>query len=114
MGKKWVMREGDKDHKREKEEKIWEDESSVPVPQFWDFHQCHQGPALTSVHSGSVGLIGPHDIAFASMVGVIPPMEPAIKITGRGGREEGGVRGLVGWNRHTGVKPLHGACRHSR
>ena len=59
-------------------------------------------------HSGSVGLIGPHYIACASMVGVIPPMEPAIKFTGRGGRQEGGVRGLVRRNRHTGVKPLHG------
>ena len=47
------------------------------------------------------------------MVGIVPPMEPAIKITGRGRGQEGGVRGVRGLNQHTGVKPVHGACRHS-
>ena len=48
VGEKWVRGEGDKDDKGRKEENNLEDVSSVPVPQFWDFHQCHQGPALTS------------------------------------------------------------------
>jgi hypothetical protein len=49
VGRRWVRGEGDKGYKDEKGcEDEREDESSVPVPQFWDFHQCHQGPALTS------------------------------------------------------------------
>ncbi len=65
-------------------------------------------PVPTSVRAFFISAVcvfrgGPHDFTHGSMVGIVPPMEPAIKITGRGRGQEGGVRGGRG----------HGACRHS-
>jgi hypothetical protein len=64
-------------------------------------------------HLLRVLLVGPHYIALASIVGVVPPMEPAIVLAwsarGRHVRVGRGVRG----NRHTVVRAVAGASCHS-
>ena len=65
------------------------------------------------LHLLRVLLVGPHDIALASIVGVVPPMEPAIVLAwsarGRHVHVRRGGRG----NRHTVVRAIAGATRHS-
>jgi hypothetical protein len=65
------------------------------------------------LHLLRVRLIGPHYIALVSIVGVVPPMEPAIVLTWSGGERH--VR--VSWggrgNQHTVVRAVVGVTCHS-
>jgi hypothetical protein len=65
------------------------------------------------LHLLRVRLIGPHYIALASIVGVVPPMEPAIVLAwsgrGRHVRVSWGGRG----NQHTVVRAVTGATCHT-
>ena len=64
------------------------------------------------LHLLRVLLIGPHYIALASIVGVVPPMEPAIVLAGpAGGRHARVSRGGRG-NQHTVVRAVAGATCH--
>ncbi len=64
------------------------------------------------LHLLCVLLIGPHYIALVSIVGVVPPMEPAIVLAWSGGgrhvRVSWGGRG----NQHTVVRAVAGANCH--
>ena len=64
-------------------------------------------------HLLRVLLVGPHYIALASIVGVVPPMEPAIVLAWSGrGRHVRVGRGVRGY-RHTVVRAVAGAACHS-
>ena len=64
-------------------------------------------------HLLCVRLIGTHYIALSSIVGVVPPMEPAIELArsarGRHVRISRGGRG----NRHTVLRAVAGATPHN-
>ena len=65
------------------------------------------------LHLLRVRLIGAHYIALASIMGVVPPMEPAIVLAGSaGGRHVRVSRGGRG-NQHTELRAVAGATPHS-
>ncbi len=56
------------------------------------------GPVALFMACVAVRCICPHDFARRSIVGVVPPMQPTVELTGSRGRAYGGV---LGGNRHT-------------
>ena len=60
------------------------------------------------LHLLRVFVVGPHDVALAAIVGVVPPMEPAIELAGSTGGRHVCVGGEGSCHRrHCLVEPLN-------
>ncbi len=77
----------DKTHKEEADKTI-EDENGVDAHFRVASCFCWSGSAF---HGQCVRGVCPHDFAGDSMVGVIPTMEPTVKLTGSIGGHMGGL-----------------------